>query len=131
MDLPSWLQGAVALVLKDMQQPTPLILEASYSPDSRAEYWGTLEFQAADGERFDFEVPCVPDDGSEIDLLVTIATELPWHVSELRQSWGQSRPICPRHTHPAAPTDHDGAAWWACPRDGSLLTPIGRLISDG
>jgi hypothetical protein len=126
-DLPAWLRTAVETVLRDMEEPTPLALEVSYQADARPEYWGVVGFSERGGESFEFEVPEVPTEGSEVDLLITLAEEVPLSVSELRQSWGQARPACPGHTHGASPVEHDGAAWWACPIDRSLLGRIGSL----
>jgi hypothetical protein len=129
MDLPDWLRPAVEAVLRDMQHPSPLLLEAYYARERRPDCWGTLHFKDPGGDQCEIEVPRVPEEGSETDVLLTIATELPFYIAELSQAWGQSRPICPGHLHPAAPTEHEGAAWWCCPRDGSFLAPIGRLPS--
>jgi hypothetical protein len=124
--LPDWLRPAVERVLGDMQEPTPLALEASYTRNDRSGYWGVLRCEAPNGESFELEVPD-PANGSETQLLVRLAEELPWYVSELQQSWGESRPICPGHTHPAAPAERDGTAWWVCPREGVPLGRIGAL----
>ena len=126
-ELPAWLRPAVEAVLADMEEPTPLMLYVSYSPNADPEYWGDVRFTDGAGDSFEFEVPEVPTEGSELDLLIKLAEEVPYYVSELRQSWGQARPACPGHTHGACPVEHDEVAWWACPVDGSLLGRIGSL----
>ncbi|MGD1056646.1 MAG: hypothetical protein ABR992_04450 [Solirubrobacteraceae bacterium] len=46
---------------------------------------------------------------------------------ETAAAWGQARPACPGHTHPAEPRLIDGDAWWTCPRDGHALARFGML----
>jgi hypothetical protein len=127
MDLPDWLAVAVERVLSDMQDPTPLVLAASYEhTPTDAPGWGTLRLEDPSGAWFWLEVP-EPSEGSPTGLVIRIAEELPMLVSELHQSWGKSRPGCPGHTHPAAAGESDGAAWWVCPRDRRLLGRVGTL----
>jgi hypothetical protein len=40
-------------------------------------------------------------------------------------AWGQARPACPGHTHPAEPTVIAAVACWVCPSTGEVLGPIG------
>lgn len=47
--------------------------------------------------------------------------------AETRSAWGQARPECPSHTHPAIPREVDGEAWWVCPIDDHRVGKIGRL----
>jgi hypothetical protein len=126
-ELPAWLGPAVDAVLADMQDPTPLILDVSHRPDARAEYWGVVCFTDGTRDSLEVEVPEVPTDGSEVDVLIRLAEELPFYVAELGQFWGQARPACPGHTHGAHPVEHHGAAWWSCPVDRSLVGRIGSL----
>ncbi len=44
-------------------------------------------------------------------------------------AWGQARPRCPGHSHPAEPRLIDDDAWWTCPRDGHRVARFGRLTS--
>jgi hypothetical protein len=46
---------------------------------------------------------------------------------ETRAAWGQARPPCPDHHHPASATLLDGEAWWICPADGTRIGRIGDL----
>jgi hypothetical protein len=44
---------------------------------------------------------------------------------ESRGAWGEARPSCPGHHHPAEPTVLDGEAWWICPETSQRLSIIG------
>jgi len=62
------------------------------------------------------------------ELIVHIADHLQEQFfPESRGAWGEARPECPAHTHPAAPALSDGEAWWVCPFDGRRLGLIGQL----
>jgi hypothetical protein len=128
--LPDWLRPAVEAVIGDMQSPTPLVLNAKYGPPSGADDFGTVIFSDP-GDVCIVEVPEVSRQGSETDVLLALAQELPSYVPELGQSWGQARPVCPGHLHPPSPVERDGTAWWACPRNGALIGRIGTLGSGG
>jgi flavin-dependent dehydrogenase len=47
--------------------------------------------------------------------------------AENRGAWGEARPECPSHSHPAVPKELDGEAWWVCPVDGHGVGQIGGL----
>jgi hypothetical protein len=57
-------------------------------------------------------------------LLVAVATSSKSDLAETAPGWGQSRPPCPYHSHPAAPVLRDGDAWWISP---SSRTPVYRI----
>ena len=59
-------------------------------------------------------------------LLVRVADILQEDLAETKQAWGQARPPCPYHPHPAAPVLRDGEAWWICPQLDEALYRIGR-----
>lgn len=46
---------------------------------------------------------------------------------ETTEAWGQARPRCPGHGHPATPELIDGNAWWTCPLDGHAVARFGAL----
>jgi hypothetical protein len=122
--LPDWLRPHVEVVLRDLQQPTPIKLRLGYYPDDELEHFGVLQFRETDGTGFGFGVVT---NAPEADLLIGLAEGLQENFSETREAWGESRPACPGHTHPAVPTELDGIAWWICPHDGTPITPIGTL----
>jgi hypothetical protein len=124
--LPDWLRLAVDPVLADLQRPRPLPLEVGY--DLRAgDAWPTL-WVREEGERFSC-VGCGLYDGVRgAELIVQIAEHLQEQFfPESRGAWGEARPECPTHTHPATPELSDGEAWWVCPFDGHRLGLIGQL----
>jgi hypothetical protein len=41
--------------------------------------------------------------------------------------WGQARPRCPGHRHPATAQLIDGDALWTCPSDGRTIASFGAL----
>jgi hypothetical protein len=59
-------------------------------------------------------------------LLVRVAEILQEDLAETKQAWGQARPPCPYHPHPAAPVLRDGEAWWICRHLDEALYRIGR-----
>jgi len=46
---------------------------------------------------------------------------------ETAAAWGQARPPCLGHRHPAEPQLIDGDAWWTCPAEGRAIAPFGAL----
>jgi hypothetical protein len=118
--LPVWLAPAVEAVLGDLQQPTSVALTPGYVPDDQLDNVGSVVFDEANGHWFGFGVT---SDGPTMDLLIDLARGLQENFLEL----AGARPNCPGHRHPAQPMAHNGAAWWACPRDGRPLAPIGSL----
>jgi hypothetical protein len=59
-------------------------------------------------------------------LLVLVADILQEALAETSAGWGQARPPCPNHPHPARPGVRDGEAWWVCARDDAPLYRIGQ-----
>jgi hypothetical protein len=46
---------------------------------------------------------------------------------ETRAAWGQARPPCPGHAHPASAELVGDHAMWICPSSGQPLARIGYL----
>jgi hypothetical protein len=122
--LPDWLRPQVETVLGDLQQPTPINLQLGYDSDDELEHFGVVQFRETDGTGFGVGVVTNAPEG---DLLIALAEGLQENFSETRGAWGQARPACAGHTHPAAPNELDGVAWWTYPQDGTPITPIGTL----
>jgi hypothetical protein len=115
--VPDWLQDAVERYLHDLQEPTPIRLRIDTWEDGEAlaflERGGGSGFWLATTNR-----------GPE--LVVELADFLQDQVfPESREAWGEARPACPGHTHPASPELVDGEAWWTCPHSGRRLCVIG------
>ena len=101
-----------------MQQPTPIKLGLGYYQDDELEHFGVVQFRETDGTGFGFGVVT---NSPEPALLIALAEGLQENFSETREAWGQARPACPGHTHPAVPNELDGVAWWTCPHDGAPI----------
>lgn len=67
----------------------------------------------------------VPRGLTGAELLARVAEILQEDLAETEVGWGQARPPCPHHPHPARPVVRDGQAWWICERLGEPLYHIG------
>lgn len=123
--LPEWLAGPLRDVLRDMQQPRTLELALWWEPPFDTE-WGLVWFTEV-GELGRAGMGVAPMDSAE-DLKVHIADWMQeqW-FPETAGAWGEARPECPGHTHPAAPVIDDDVAVWSCPKTGHVLARIGEL----
>lgn len=126
--VPEPLAGIASAVLDDFNYPDPLRLTLGCRPlDGFDE--DVLELTVADsddGTWFGFDVT-VSD--SRANLMVQIAGRIQENVSELRDSWGEARPPCPGHPHPAYPVELDGEAWWVCPSTKARIARVGSYGS--
>jgi hypothetical protein len=113
-------------VLADFQQPTPVDIELGYADE--ADGSGTLWiWETADGASMGFAVLADEDDTA---FLVRFADALQEQFfPESAGAWGEARPGCPGHPHPAEATEIDGEPWWTCPAEGHRIGVIGRLGS--
>ena len=59
-------------------------------------------------------------------LVARVAEILQEDLAETEVAWGQARPPCPYHPHPARPTVSDGNPWWICERLNEPLYRIAR-----
>ena len=119
--VPSWLSNDVLEpVLADLQQPTPVAL------DLRVQ--GTIIWFSEQDEPGSFGLE-IPDPQLPRErLVVAFADQLQEQFfPETRAAWGQARPPCPGHPHPAAAHLMDDEAWWVCPFDQTRVARIGRL----
>ena len=62
---------------------------------------------------------------SQTQMLLIVADVLQEACAETTAGWGQSRPPCPYHPHPARAAERDGEAWWICERHDEALYRIG------
>lgn len=46
---------------------------------------------------------------------------------ETQGAWGEARPECPGHPHPASPRLLDGGAWWVYPVSDRRVGRIGQF----
>jgi hypothetical protein len=124
--LPEWLEGPVRAVLHDLQQPTEVPIKVRYREDP-----STGERQLMLSERpggfmagLSLGDTC---DGVELTCLIAEQLQDQFFV-ESQAAWGEARPACPGHAHPAqAEVLDDGQAWWICPQNRRQVARIGEL----
>lgn len=111
-------RAAVARVLRDFQSPTPV------DPPVWIESSGGDEMVRVASTGY-----WVQGDLTGDELLVDVAFFLKDQVFSdgLAQTWGEARPPCPGHQHPADTALLDGQAWWRCPHSHERLGRIGAL----
>jgi hypothetical protein len=120
--LPGWLAGPAAELLADFEEPVPLGLRVGFLPDEFYESTGSVFVVEPAGQYGGVGVSM--SDGLE-RLMLAIASGIQDFISEFDDSWGDARPPCPGHPHPAWAKVLDGEAWWTCPRTGTRLKRIG------
>jgi hypothetical protein len=139
---PPWLMHPASAVLEDLQAAetiTGLQIVARPIPELNGLTLGVVEASAVTGELVELPDDLEPDEPTQYrggnwvprsltgpDLLVLIADILQEDLAESEAAWGQSRPPCPHHPHPARPVLHDNEAWWTCSQDRTALYRIGR-----
>jgi hypothetical protein len=145
--LPAELRELLNLVLGDMQGSEPIALQVGWDP---AWVWpgakllghedppcAMLIFSEPDFPGGDGWSPSWPGVGGHrewgadytpAELAVNLADHLQEQFfPETRGAWGQARPPCPGHAHPALAQLVDGDAWWTCPLDGRAVARFGAL----
>jgi hypothetical protein len=119
-DVPSELTDALDIVLSDLQRPKPVHLGFGYVPSSET-LWIT------EAERPDEHIGYEVQGESGENLVVDLANYLQDQVlPESQGAWGEARPRCPGHAHPAEARLVKDEAWWICPADHRLLARIGQ-----
>jgi hypothetical protein len=106
--------------MADLQQPTPIDVTVGFDASTQ-----TLWFGEGGVPRAGY----TPEDGStDVELLVNLADYLQEQFfPETSGAWGQARPVCPGHPHPASADEIAGEAWWVCPLDSRLIATIGQV----
>jgi hypothetical protein len=124
-EVPDWLGAALRAALRDMQQPRAIELSIAWEPPSEHDF-GTLWFAEA-GQRGSAGMSVFLYTEPEY-LKVVVADWMQDQLfPETAAAWGEARPACPGHPHPAQAEVVDGVAVWRCPRDGRVLAPVGEL----
>jgi hypothetical protein len=130
--LPDHLLGPVGHLLAAFDEPTVIGVTVTLE---KTEYDGEENWAAhaslASGEGVGGFGICLTQPLPQ--LLEDLAFGIQEHLSEQRSTWGQARPPCPGHLHPAVVWIHDGAAWWTCPLERTPLRPVvptPRTIAD-
>jgi hypothetical protein len=110
----------VEAALADLQQPIAIDVHVGFEPAS-----GVL-WLSEPGERGGSGFQALDERG--VYLLVVFADWLQQQFFlESRGAWGEARPACPGHPHPAHAHEVNGEAWWLCPVDGRQVAMIGRF----
>jgi hypothetical protein len=111
-------------VLLDMQRPRPIEIELGVEPRPEgAIVWFS---ERGDSGACGMELP--DRSGPRAEMLVSWADWLQEQFfPETLGAWGEARPECPGHPHPASADELDGEAWWVCPVDGRRIGRIGQL----
>lgn len=136
---PQWLAPPAEAVMRDLRKGGPLQgieVVASRLPDMNGLSLGLAEDGAVSGTLADDLDPnesteygggnWVPRSLTGANLLVLVAELLQEALVETRTAWGESRPRCPHHRHPARPALRGGEAWWICPSTNKQLWRIGE-----
>jgi hypothetical protein len=125
IELPEWLAAPATAVFADIQGENPIpgvrllakelddpdvLLIGVFAPDGSGGGGGSAVTPATD----------------PVQMLLTIADIVQGECAETAGGWGQARPACPYHPHPARPAERAGEAWWICERRDERLYRIGR-----
>jgi hypothetical protein len=121
--VPDWLWPALDAVLTDLQRPTRVDLAVGWTGNGDDDT-GTLWMQEVGWEPAVVGVHVTRGDAAEV--IVDLADQLQEQFfSETGSAWGEARPPCPGHGHPAEPRVENAVAWWVCPSSGRALQRIG------
>jgi hypothetical protein len=116
--VPDRFLGALELVLGDLQRPEPIALLGGWDGQEvqirEPEFIGGWGWQP-------WEEPL-----SFAEMAVQMADNLQEQfLWESGGAWGQPRPECPGHPHPAVSELIDGEPWWVCPAKGHGVARFG------
>jgi hypothetical protein len=122
--LPDHLLGPVGHLLAAFDEPTVIGVTVTCEKGEYdgEEYWVVAYASLASGEGIGGFAISLTQPVAQ--LLEQLADGIQEHLSEQRSTWGQARPPCPGHLHPASVRVHDGVAWWECPRERRPLRPV-------
>jgi hypothetical protein len=127
--IPEFLREPLSVVLGDLQGTRPIDVRVGFDRCRDAldtEWLDVVVFGEPGGSACGFTW----DGETGEELLVRLADYVQEQFfPETRQAWGEARPPCPGHTHPAVPAVIDGEAWWLCPKSGEKLARFGTLAA--
>lgn len=120
--LPPWLLEAVDALMADFQQPSPIDVRLGFDAAQQ-----TLWIGEAGGRDASFAFGLWGEERGAA-LLITLAHWLQEQFfPETLGAWGQARPECPGHTHPAYAGPVGEQAWWLCALDHHQIAQVGHL----
>jgi hypothetical protein len=121
--VPEPLLKLLDVVLPDFQQPTVIEVLVGFEACRGVLWFSEPGVSGRTGFRLSAE--------GETEGLVQIADWLQEQFFiESIGAWGEARPACPGHQHPARAEQIDGEAWWVCPSDSHKIAPIGRFAEE-
>jgi hypothetical protein len=139
---PPWLDVPATEVLRDLQGAQPvagIFVAATRMEGINGLSLGIAEAPILNGPLAQLDDDLDPDQETEYgggnwvprslsgpQLLVLVADILQEALAETTAGWGQARPPCPDHPHPARPSVRGGEAWWICERNHERLYRIGN-----
>jgi hypothetical protein len=106
--VPAWLAEILDVVLRDLQRPEPVAIRVGWTP-ADTDRSGLLWFEEV-GHQGMTGVNVPETDDAYLTVLLADALQDQF-FSETSAAWGEARPACPGHTHPAMVDLRDGAAW--------------------
>jgi hypothetical protein len=113
------MREVVDAAFADMQRPNPVDVLVGYDEPADTVWLS----EAGEIGRSGFQVFGTRGPA----LLVAFADWLQEQFfAETRAAWGQPRPPCPGHSHPAEAALIADEAWWTCPVDQRQIAPLGR-----
>jgi len=124
IELPEWLAAPASAVFADIQGDDPipgLRLLATEVDHPDALLLGVFEPDGTGGGGGGTVGPAT----DPLQMMLTIAEILQDECAETSAGWGEARPPCPYHPHPARPAARGGEAWWVCERRDERLYRIG------
>jgi hypothetical protein len=120
--LPDWLDAPMRAALHDLQQPYPVPIRYGFTEDARGRWISIKEF-APDGGITGLWIPPETEGAGLTAWLAGVLQEQ--FFWESVTAWGEARPACPGHPHPAVAAGDERDAWWECPVDGRRIAAIG------
>jgi hypothetical protein len=121
--LPPDLVALASDVVADLDGVEPLGMTLEYEPIDEPAGAGRVKVTVG-GCRYGFGI-FLP--APEAEILLALADGIQEHLPECREAWGQARPECPGHAHPAAARVVANTAYWTCPTDARRLARVGEL----
>jgi hypothetical protein len=123
---PDWLDEPLRAVLHDLQQPHPVPIRYGCSEDADGRWLWIKELRGYGGSGF-----LIPSETTGPELTAWLAEQLQEQFfAESAAAWGEARPACPGHPHPASACGDEHEAWWCCPVDSRRIAAIGAYTSE-
>ena len=119
--VPEWLREVADAALADLQRPTPIRVRLGWESGAGI-LWVS---EAGESGKSGFEPWSEAPGAGEVVRLADWLQEQ--FFPETRGAWGEARPECPGHSHPAEAVEIGGEAWWVCPVDGRRIAAIGQI----